>query len=227
MSGRGVGETLNTDPVIPEQAHRRLLLIEDDDVDAMWFQRALKANRHTTYELTRAGTLREGLELLAKTPKPDVVVCDLGLPDTFQLQSFQAVTKSCPELPVIVLTGNISDEDLGIEAVKQGAQDYLVKGIVSPDGLLRAIEYAIERKRTLLQKEHFVYLVSHELQNPLAALTQTVALLVDGGAGELPAKAKMVLNLSLSAINRLSHCQVSTGNFEVGGWKGTAARHSL
>lgn len=180
----------------------RVLLIEDDETDAMWLGRALAGSRFRSFELKVGTTLQEGLACL-KNEKPDFVICDLGLPDASGLQSYEAVRKAAPELPVIVLTGNTSDENLGREAVKLGAQDYLIKGVVTPDGFLRAIDYSFERKQALLLRDEFVHMVSHELRNPLAILKEVISQLFDFSGGNLTETQKELLGLFRSAVDRL------------------------
>jgi DNA-binding NarL/FixJ family response regulator len=81
---------------------------------------------------------------------------DLTLPDSFGLETFFKMQAEAPHLPIVVLTG-VNDEELALEAVQRGAQDYLVKGHVNGDLLERALCYAIERKRAeeVLQKAPF------------------------------------------------------------------------
>src|SRR5262249_45467525 len=77
---------------------------------------------------------------------PDVVLLDLGLPDSDGLDTFLELRRHAPALPVVVLTG-LADETLGARAVQEGAQDYLVKGQVEGRVLARAVRYAVERRR--------------------------------------------------------------------------------
>jgi diguanylate cyclase (GGDEF)-like protein len=86
-----------------------------------------------------------GLERLA-AGGIDVVLLDLGLPDSVGLDTFTTVNTQAPQVPILVLTG-LDDEALAVQVVQQGAQDYLVKGQADGDSLARAIRYAIERKR--------------------------------------------------------------------------------
>ena len=80
------------------------------------------------------------------------MLLDLSLPDSQGLETFAKVYAHSPTVPIIVLTGN-DDHDLALKAVKSGAQDYLVKGRLDRELLLRAMRYAIERKRYQLQLE--------------------------------------------------------------------------
>jgi serine phosphatase RsbU (regulator of sigma subunit) len=104
-------------------------------------------------ELREAGTLAAALDRL-----PDGVACallDLGLPDAIGLAGVRRLRERAPAIAVVVLTGR-DDEQLGIEALGAGAQDYLVKGRVEPEVLARAIRYAIERRRAELSEHELL-----------------------------------------------------------------------
>ena len=102
-------------------------------------------------KLTGVPTLRNAVELAAKTAF-DVVLLDLSLPDTDGLDGLAALQAAVPELPILVLTGR-NDSELAVRAVREGAQDYLVKGQVNGHLLVRAMRYAQERKRSLRELE--------------------------------------------------------------------------
>lgn len=180
----------------------KVLLIEDDETDIMWIERALATSKNKTFELKPARSLEEGLRAL-DTYKPNFIISDLGLPDASGLQSYESLRKKARDLPIVVLTGNVSDENLGLEAVKMGAEDYLIKGVITPKGLLRAIDYAIERKQNLLLRDQFVHMVSHELRGPLGVLREVVSQILEFGTGNLTASQKNLLELSQKAIHRL------------------------
>lgn len=124
----------------------RILLVEDNPGDARLLRESLMEVDSFRFDLTHVSTLSGGLERLAESVT-DVVLLDLSLPDSFGLDSFIQVHAQAPGVPFVVLTG-LADETLAIEAVRQGAQDYLVKGQVDPELLIRSIHYAIERKRS-------------------------------------------------------------------------------
>ncbi|HEX6360533.1 fused response regulator/phosphatase [Actinophytocola sp.] len=121
----------------------RVLLIEDDDGDAFLVEELL-LETGKTFNMQRVRTLAE-----AKAAVQDAacVLLDLGLPDTYQLDGLRWLQQNVPSVAVVVLTG-MSDEYLGEEAVRLGAQDYLVKGQVDGPLLDRVIRYAVERERS-------------------------------------------------------------------------------
>jgi serine phosphatase RsbU (regulator of sigma subunit) len=125
-----------TDP----QTALRVLLIEDDDGDALLVREELE--EVGAPDLRRVGSLREALAELG--PEVDCVLLDLGLPDATGLEALASLRSASPGLAVVVLTG-LDDEEAGAAAVRAGAQDFLVKGQVGGDTLMRAIRYAVSR----------------------------------------------------------------------------------
>jgi signal transduction histidine kinase len=123
----------------------KILLIEDNPGDTRLIREMLAEVRSGTLVLECADRLSTGLERLA-AGGIDVVLLDLSLPDGQGLDTFVRAHAQTPEVPVVVLTG-LDDEALAVQAVREGAQDYLVKGHVDGYSLTRAIRYAIERQR--------------------------------------------------------------------------------
>jgi DNA-binding response OmpR family regulator len=119
-----------------------VLLIEDDENDRALFSRLVS---RAEWKVDSASTLDEGLGRIGKE-FPAVVLLDLGLPDSNGISGLRQLTRRFPELPIVVLTG-LDDEAVGLQAVREGAQDYLVKGQVDGKLLDRSLRYAIERKR--------------------------------------------------------------------------------
>jgi DNA-binding NtrC family response regulator len=126
-----------------------VLLIEDSEDDALLIRKSLAGAMKVPYELKHVDGLSRGMECLAGG-EIDVVLLDLGLPDGRGISTFSVLHKHSPDVPVIVLTGH-DDEELAIEAVQKGAQDYLVKGKVDGGLLRRSIRYAIERQKLSTQ----------------------------------------------------------------------------
>jgi len=123
----------------------RILLLEDNLGDARLLNEMLKENTNARFEMTHLMRLDDALGFLSECAF-DVMVLDLNLPDSQGLDTFGRVHEQAPEMPIVVLTG-VMDETVAFEAVKGGAQDYLIKGQVDSDLLARAIRYAIERER--------------------------------------------------------------------------------
>ncbi|WP_424103502.1 ATP-binding protein [Moorena producens] len=126
----------------------RILLIEDDIQDVELIKALLKKAKHFPATLTHVETLEQGLECLSYG-NIDIVLCDLFLPDQQGLETFCEIYAQFPEVPIIILSG-LTDENLAIEALQEGAQDYLVKGEFDRNLLIRSMRYGIERQRLLL-----------------------------------------------------------------------------
>lgn len=180
----------------------RILILEDDEVDAMWVTRSLQHSKTVRYAASRAETLAQALDLLKKETF-DMILSDLKVPDGFGLEIYQALAQSAPGLPIILWTGNVLDEGIAIQAVQQGAQDYLIKGQVDERGLLRALVYANERKKLISMRDHFVNVVSHELRNPLFAIRELIQFAIEGVATAKPQDQKGLLEMALNSVARL------------------------
>jgi len=122
-----------------------VLLIEDDPYDAELTMSVLGEIRSFRCMAERAETLSGGLERLSRGGI-DLVLLDLGLPDSLGLATFELAYVQYPDIPIIILSG-LADEEMAIKTVQEGAQDYLVKGNFDGNLLARAIRYAIERHR--------------------------------------------------------------------------------
>ncbi|MGE3174012.1 MAG: ATP-binding protein [Planctomycetota bacterium] len=173
------------------QVAPRILLIEDDPTDARAVERGLRGTEAPP-ELVHVTRVMDGVARAAEQSF-DLALLDLSLPDCDGLSGVRALCEACPELPVVVLTG-LDDERTAALAIRNGAQDYLIKGDIAPRALQRSIQHAIERnilRRELAQaqqqeselKDRFLSHVSHELRTPLTAILQFVTILQDGIAG--------------------------------------------
>jgi CheY-like chemotaxis protein len=121
----------------------RILLVEDDDGDAVLIQECLAEVGSAPSTVIWRRSCADGLEALGQ--RPDCVLLDLGLPDAHGLGALNAIVEAAPDTPVIVLTGR--NERTGVDALAAGAEDYLIKDDITPDLLDRSIRYAVERKR--------------------------------------------------------------------------------
>ncbi|MFI6822150.1 PP2C family protein-serine/threonine phosphatase [Micromonospora sp. NPDC050187] len=133
---------LGRHPALPPGERLRVLLVEDDEGDAFLVGELL-AETNSMIDLLVATSLSEARQRVVGV---DCVLLDLGLPDAQGIDGLRQVLDMAGGAAVCVLTGR-SDEHLGIVAVAEGAQDYLVKGTVDGVLLTRALRYAVERKR--------------------------------------------------------------------------------
>ena len=124
----------------------KVLLVEDNLGDARLLYEGLAEALPEQFQMTHARRLSEALEYLWQETC-DVVLLDLGLPDSHGLDTLVVTRAQAPGVPIVVLTG-FQDEALAVEALKGGAQDYLVKGQVDSNLLGRSMRYAIVRKAT-------------------------------------------------------------------------------
>lgn len=123
----------------------KILLVEDNPGDARLIREMLDEVETGSFAMEWVPRLSDGLERLSQG-EIDLVLLDLGLPDSQGLDTFSQAYAHAPEIPFVLLTG-LDDETLALSAVRQGAQDYLVKGETDGNALFRAIRYAAERKK--------------------------------------------------------------------------------
>lgn len=174
----------------------RVLVIEDDPLDYRILSDSLGALSVSRVELARASRFAEGMAR-ARNERFDAVLLDLNLPDSSGIETVEAARSQLPNLPVVVMTKEAGDAT-ALEALRRGAQDFLVKSQFSSLGevTLRSLRYAIERHRMALaleseraqreaHKDEFLCHVSHELRTPLSAIQQFASILIAGIAGEL------------------------------------------
>jgi putative nucleotidyltransferase with HDIG domain len=128
-----------------------ILIFEDNPADARLIQELLHDVPGAVYQFERVDRLSHGLDRL-KTNSVDIVLLDLGLRDSHGLDTFLSLSERSQKLPVVVITG-LNDEAIAIEALKRGAQDYLVKGQLEGPMLWRSLCYAVERNRVQYQNE--------------------------------------------------------------------------
>ncbi len=207
----------------------KIILVEDNPGDAFLIKQELKQLGNRRLQVTHFEFLEEAINSL-HTNEFDAVLLDLSLPDSQGLDTLLYLEKEAPGLPVIVLTG-LDDETIAIKAVRQGAQDYLVKGEFNGQLLIRSIYYAIERKRLekdLKQRtielaqvneelQAFSYTVSHDLRNPLQAINNLHYLLKIKYENQLDERGKYFLeevhnnvirmNLLIEDLLQLSNIQ--------------------
>jgi PAS domain S-box-containing protein len=124
----------------------RLLLVEDNPGDARLIREMLNDEwGKGSYQIRVAGSVDEAMAAIGES-SPNLLLLDLSLPDSFGLDTFRRIQTVLPSAPIIVLTGN-QDHALALAAVKEGAQDFLVKNDLTGGLLVKAIQYASERKQ--------------------------------------------------------------------------------
>lgn len=125
----------------------RILIIEDNPADAYCLEEALRQSETAKFSVTHVETLAEAKDCLQKE-RFSVLVLDLGLPDSQGIETFLRVRELSPHTPIVVLSG-LDDESLAIQAVREGAQDYLCKDQWYAHLISRSLAYALERHRIL------------------------------------------------------------------------------
>ncbi len=143
----------------------RILLVEDNPIDARLLREMIRDASGGRFHLEHAGRLNEALDLLSRL-QFDVALLDLSLPDVRGLETVTRVHAHAPKVPIVVLT-SLDDEAIGVRAVRAGAQDYLIKGRVGGDLLVRSVRYACERARAVealeRREEHYRSLTENSL----------------------------------------------------------------
>ena len=128
-----------------------ILLVEDNPGDARLIRELFRDIQGRAFTIIAAESFRNAYECL-QANRVDLALVDLSLPDSHGLDTFRKLAESYPSVPQVLLTG-LNDRETAIQAVREGAQDYLLKGEVDGHVLLRAIDYAIERKRIQAELE--------------------------------------------------------------------------
>ncbi|MEM7130680.1 MAG: ATP-binding protein [Chloroflexota bacterium] len=187
-----------------------ILLIEDNADDAFLIKEMLTELPESAgrFGVTHVERLAHGLERLEQEHF-DIILLDFSLPDGHGVETFTQVQQEAPALPVVVLTG-LDDEDMAVDALHEGAQDYLFKGEVNPSLLARAIRYAIERKRaevvvaqSAADMEQFAYMVSTDMQQSLQIIAQQLAQLEERLGERIGTTSKTLIADIVSASQRV------------------------
>lgn len=178
-----------------------VLLIEDNPGDARLLREMFREAGSEAIELIHFGCMGAAERYLTER-SVDIILLDPGLPDSQGLESVRRIRVAAPWIPLVVLTG-LEDDTFAEQALRDGAQDYLIKNQIEPRGLMRALRYANERNRLEQMKDDFVATVSHELRTPLTSISGSLALLMNNAAGQLPDSAARLLGIAHHNCQRL------------------------
>ncbi len=192
----------------------KVLLVEDNPLDAELVSAILLRERHIRFEIDRAERI-SALISRAAGARYDIILTDLGLPDSSGIDTFEKVCSAIPDTPVIVLTG-LNDEETALRAVHQGAQDYLVKGTINVELLLRSMRYAIERQkiRTELnariaeisklerERENMLSMFAHDIKNALVPTVAFLEKILSGKTEKMQDRLERAID-NLMAVERL------------------------
>ena len=161
-----------------------ILVIEDSEDDRALYRRALKECETVKYDVAEAEDGDEGLRRCGEMA-PDCVLLDYSLPGRNGVEVLKRLRVKHPHLPVVMFTGQ-GNETVAVAAMQAGAQDYVVKSTITPDGVRRAISFAIaqcamERRihEQRLSLEIFTRALAHDLREPVRTIKSFMSVLSD------------------------------------------------
>ncbi len=217
-----------------------ILLVEDSRSDAHLLRRLILYADQEQWQMLHVERLSEAINASRENPaftfdnsqivsikqrRFDLVLLDLSLPDSIGLDTLKEYRAAVPDIPVVVLTG-LDDENLALQALAEGAQDYLVKDQMTIQRLVRAIRYAIERSEILNQlreseertrqalakeqelnelKSNFVAMVSHEFRTPMTTIRTAVDILEYNSKKLTDERRTKYFDRIQNAINQMLH----------------------
>jgi signal transduction histidine kinase len=197
---------------VAEKKPLQVLLVEDNASDARLLREMFSKEEAGSFALTHLTRMAEAEKHLARGGV-DIVLLDMGLPDGHGREILRRARAAAPDVVMIVLTG-LEDEALVAESIKEGAQDYLIKGQIENRALPRALRHAMERHRMQMEtdamrahqlqlKDEFLSHVSHELRSPLTSIYSFTTIIADGLAGETNPQQNDYLQIILRNVRQL------------------------
>jgi len=186
-----------------------VLLVEDNPADVAIFTELLQDSDANSWQIIHSKRLNLALQQLQHT-KFDVILLDLSLPDSQGLNTVIQIQTAAPHLPIVVLTG-LPDKNLALQALTAGAQDYLVKGQISPQLLVKTVEYAMKRMQVLRKEKElsqmrarFISMASHEFRTPLTIIASSTDFLAAYSYRLSPEKQQQHLERINKAIKHMT-----------------------
>lgn len=184
----------------------RVLLVEDNPALGRMIADMLAQAPGTAFNVEAFNSLAEGVERLS-SGGIELILLDLSLPDSDGLDTFLTIFNRAPDVPIVVLTA-LEDETIALTALREGAQDYLIKNEINPRSLVRAVRYAIERKR------------GEEARSRLAAIVESshdaiIGLSLEGLIVSWNAGAEVMFGYAFEdVIGRPSNLLLPSGHFD-------------
>ena len=221
----------------------QLLLVEDNPGDARLLRELLEEAEPEAFAITWVDRLAHAQTELERE-MPDAILLDLSLPDGSGMATVRAVQAVAPTIPILVLTGLV-DQAIALQAVQEGAQDYLIKGEVDGALVARAVRYAMERKlleeerlrllareraaraeaeeaveraeRARRQRDEVLQMVTHDLRNPLSGIViGAAAALMGSGMPEDAVRRVSAIQRAAERMNRLVQDLLDLSSIELG-----------
>ncbi len=204
--------------VTAERTARRILLVEDNPADAFLIQELLFQTATPPDQLMNVASVADAL-LQLSSQSVDVILLDLGLPDASGMECFNAVHAHSGSIPIVVLTGREEDE-VSLEYVRAGAQDYIPKRVLQTDNLRRAINYADARAKEALERHR-----ADELHRRHAAIVEAssdaiISMTLDGVITSWNSGAARIFGVPAQAavgqyVKDVVHTEEASGSVDV------------
>lgn len=209
----------------------RILYCEDEQLDAALLIEYLNEHHSDKYAIDHVSNLEDAMEKIKSNTEYDLILTDLQLPDSYGLNTATRLMNVAKDMPLAVLTSHI-ENDVGVEAIKLGAQDIIVKENLSSCSLSNIIQYAIERKknetnlknatleieRLIAHKNEMLAVVSHDLRGPIGNILNLVEVLCED-EDEFQSKIKTSIlrqgKFCLSLIGELLENSYTEDNFSL------------